>query len=163
MSLEGNQADALSIVVSADAGNSGAAHVGASLAAEIAARFGPRAEAPFSVVAYAGQAVAGGIGGASHWRWCYIRQLWVAEAWRRRGLGGRLLAQAETLARARDCVGLYVDTFDAAAAAFYERAGFAVFGRIDGFPPGGARLFLQKNISAACSDCDGVNPTGIRP
>jgi ribosomal protein S18 acetylase RimI-like enzyme len=138
----------LRITVSDDLGNSGAAVVAASLAADIGARFGPKNEAPLSIVAYDGEAVAGGLNGSMHWGWCYIRHLWVEAAWRGRGLGRRLVDEAEVLARGRGCVGLYVDTFDAGAVAFYERAGFGVFGRIDGFPPGFARVFLQKRLAA---------------
>ena len=142
-----NSEDPLSIAVFDDTGNSGAARVAASLATEIAAGFGPRNESPLSIVATAGDAVVGGLNGSTHWGWCYIRQLWVQADWRRRGLGQRLLAEAETQARARQCVGLYVDTFDPGAATFYERAGFARFGRIDGFPPGHARTFLHKRLT----------------
>jgi ribosomal protein S18 acetylase RimI-like enzyme len=140
--------DTLSIAVFDDAGNSGATHVAASLAAEIAAGFGPRDETPLSIVASCGDRVAGGLNGATHWGWLYIRQLWVHADWRRRGLGRRLLAAAEAQARARHCAGLYVDTFDAGAALLYEQAGFTLFGRIEGFPPGHARMFLCKALSA---------------
>jgi GNAT superfamily N-acetyltransferase len=88
------------------------------LAEEIAAGFGPRDEAPLSIVAYAADAVVGGLNGATHWGWCYIRHLWVREDWRRRGLGLRLLAEAERHTRARHCAGVYVDTFDSGAARF---------------------------------------------
>jgi len=142
----------LSIAIFGDTGNSGAARVAASLAAEIAAGFGPRDEAPLAIVAYAGDtaaadAVVGGLNGSTHWGWCYIRHLWVQADWRRRGLGRRLLAEAETVARARQCVGLYVDTFDPGAATFYERAGFGRFGQIEGFPPGHRRFFLNKTLT----------------
>ncbi len=148
--LEGE--DRLSIAIFDESGNSGAACVAASLAAEIAAGFGPRDELPLAIVAYAGDmvaddAVVGGLNGSTHWGWCYIRHLWVREDWRRRGLGQRLLAEAETQARARQCAGLYVDTFDAGAASFYERSGFTPFGRIEGFPPGHTRIFLCKRLT----------------
>ena len=138
--------DAPSIAIFDDPGNSDAAIVAAALAAEIAAGFGPRNETPLSIVASAGSAVVGGLNGSTHWGWCYIRHLWVKEDWRRRGLGLRLLDEAETQARARQCVGLYVDTFDAGAAAFYERAGFARIGQVEDFPPGHARIFLSKRL-----------------
>ncbi len=138
--------DRPSIAVFDDTANSGAARVASSLAAEIAAGFGPRNELPLSIIATDGDAVVGGLNGATHWGWGYIRQLWVQAEWRRQGLGYRLLAEAETQTRARQCVGLYVDTFDAGAAAFYERAGFERFGRIEGFPPGHARIFLRKSL-----------------
>jgi GNAT superfamily N-acetyltransferase len=139
--------DPPSITVLGDTGNSGAAHVASSLAAEIAAAFGPRDETPLSIVATAGDAVVGGLNGSTHWGWCYIRHLWVQADWRRRGLGHSLLAEAESQARARQCVGLYVDTFDVRAATFSERSGFMQFGQIDGFPPGHRRRFLHKTLT----------------
>ena len=137
---------ALNIATFDDTDNSGAARIAGALAAEVAAEFGPRNELPFSIVATAGDTVVGGLNGSSHWGWCYIRHLWVAPDWQRQGLGRRLLAQAETQARARHCTGLYVDTFNPGAVTFYERAGFARFGRIADFPPGHARTFLQKRL-----------------
>lgn len=138
--------DVLSISVFSDTDHSGAAMVASSLAAEVTAHFGPRDETPLSIVARAGDAVVGGLNGSTHWGWCYIRHLWVRDDWRRRGLGQRLLVHAETEARGRRCAGLYVDTFNEGAVAFYERAGFAPFGRIEGFPPGHARTFLVKRL-----------------
>jgi len=127
----------------------GAARVAASLAAEITAGFGPRGELPLSIVARAGDEVLGGLNASTHWGWCYIRHLWVKEGWRRRGLALRLLNEAETQARARQCVGIYVDTFDEGAASFYARAGFSQFGRIENFPPEHSRIFLQKRLPLA--------------
>jgi ribosomal protein S18 acetylase RimI-like enzyme len=136
----------LRITISDNTVNSGAAHIAASLAEEIAAGFGPRDEAPLSIVAYAADAVVGGLNGATHWGWCYIRHLWVREDWRRRGLGLRLLAEAERHTRARHCAGVYVDTFDSGAARFYQRAGFARIGEIEDFPRGHSRIFLRKRL-----------------
>ena len=61
-----------------------------------------------------------GLNGVSHWRWLYVRHLYVAPSWRGQGLGRRLLAQGEEAARARGCVGVYLDTFEESAAVFYE-------------------------------------------
>jgi ribosomal protein S18 acetylase RimI-like enzyme len=138
--------DPLTITISADTENAGSKHVASSLAAEIVAGFGPREESPLSIIANAGGSVAGGLNGSSHWGWCYIRHLWVQADWRHRGLGRRLLAEAEIQARARHCVGLYVDTFDPGAVLFYERAGFERFGRIEDFPLGHARTFLCRRL-----------------
>ena len=136
------------IFVSADdAENSGVAVVSASLAAEIATRFGPRNERPLSIIVYDGDVVIGGLTGGTHWGWGYIRQFWVRKDWRSQGVGHRLLEQADILAQARDCVGLYVDTFDPGAAKFYERCGFLRFGQIEDFPLGHARIFLAKRLA----------------
>jgi ribosomal protein S18 acetylase RimI-like enzyme len=148
MTEEFDREDAPIITVFVELENSGAVHVAKSLAAEMTASFGPRDEQPLSIAAHVGDMVAGGLNGAIHWGWCYIRHLWVQEDWRRRGLGRRLLAEAETQASARHCAGLYVDTFNPDAALFYEQAGFTLFGRIEQFPPGHARMFLSKDIGA---------------
>jgi ribosomal protein S18 acetylase RimI-like enzyme len=56
------------------------------------------------------------------------------------------MAEAERIARERRCFGLYVDTFDPQAAAFYETLGFARVGEIADFPPGHARLFFRRPL-----------------
>lgn len=126
------------------------AEVAARLGAEIAARFGPREEAPLSLVLRddAGALVAG-LNGVIHWRWLYIRHLWVAASRRGEGLATRLIEAAEGAARARGALGAYIDTFDERVAAFYERRGFARVGEIADFPLGGRRIFLSKRLAAA--------------
>lgn len=116
------------------------------LGAEIAQRFGPRDERLLTIVIRRRGVLVAGLNGASHWRWLYIRQFFVAPDWRRQGLGRRLMAQAETEARARGCVGVYLDTFEESVALLYERLGFARCGRIENFPVGAARIFLCKAL-----------------
>lgn len=124
------------------------AEIAARLGAEIAAQFGPRDETPLCILARASEEqILGGLNGVIHWRWLYIRHLWVAEAARGEGLGGELIAAAEAHARSRHCVGAYIDTFDPRIAAYYERAGFARAGEIAGFPPGHQRIFLSKSLT----------------
>jgi ribosomal protein S18 acetylase RimI-like enzyme len=124
--------------------------VASALGAEIASRFAPRDEVPLSILAHDETgALLGGLNGVSHWRWLYIRHLWVAPQCRGLGLGTRLVTRAETAARARGCVGLYLDSFDPRAVAFYERCGFARRGEIAGFPPGHSRVFLAKALAPA--------------
>ena len=123
------------------------AQVTNGLADHVAERFGPRDENAVSIFAHdAAGALVGGINGSSHWHWLYIRNLWIAETWRNRGVGERLMTEAERLARERACVGLYLDTFDPDAERFYRRCGFTTFGRIEDFPPGHARRFLSRKL-----------------
>ncbi|PPC85803.1 MAG: GNAT family N-acetyltransferase [Methylocystis sp.] len=121
--------------------------VAAMLGEDIARQFGPRDETPFSILARGKDgALIGGINGLIHWRWAYVRHLWVAESWRGQGLGARLMGEAERLARDRGCVGVYIDTFEKRVAAFYERLGFARVGEIADFPPGHSRISLSKPL-----------------
>lgn len=125
------------------------ADVAARLGAEIAARFGPREEAPLSIVMRDGAgALLGGLNGVTHWRWLYIRHLWVAESQRGRGLATKLMESAERAALARGAVGAYIDTFDPGVARFYERRGYARIGEIADFPLGGRRIYLGKRFTA---------------
>lgn len=139
------------LTIDCDDGNeSESARVSEALGVEIAARFGPRNEVPLSIRAYDNEhMLVGGLNGCTHWGWCYIRHFWVAESWRGQGVGRLLLDRAETEARVRKCVGLYLDTFDPGAEEFYAKCGFRRFGLIDGFPPGHARRFLYKEIPTA--------------
>lgn len=124
-----------------------AAEIAARLGAEIAAQFGPRDETPLSILAHTDEgALIGGLNGVIHWRWLYIRHLWVAAVARGEGLGRELIAAAEVEARSRNCIGIYIDTFDLRVADYYEGAGFSRAGEIADFPPGGQRIYLSKRL-----------------
>jgi GNAT superfamily N-acetyltransferase len=95
-----------------------------------------------------GGAVQGGLWGNTSWDWLYVQWLWLAPAHRGLGLAAQLLAGAEAEARARGCIGAWIDTFSPAAARVYQRAGYQPFGQLTDFPPGHARTFLQKSLRA---------------
>ncbi len=126
------------------------AELAARLGEDIAARFGPRDETPVAIAAHDAQGLlVAGLNGVSHWRWFYVRHLWVETSQRGRRLGARLMAEAERIARDGGCLGVYVDTFDPQAAAFYEALGFTRAGEIADFPPGHPRMFLIKRVADA--------------
>jgi GNAT superfamily N-acetyltransferase len=90
--------------------------------------------------------VQGGVRGQTYWSWCSIDVLTVAEPYRRQGIGSRLLAKAEEIARARGCVGIRLDTASFQAPDFYARHGYVEFGRIDDYPSGHTRIWLMKRL-----------------
>ncbi len=123
------------------------AEIAARLAQEVASRHGPRDETAFSIETRdAEDALLSGMNGVIHWRWLYVRHFWVAPEKRAQGFGRALMAEVESLARERGCIGIYLDTFEEGAARFYERSGFARCGRIEEFPQGAARLLLTKRM-----------------
>jgi ribosomal protein S18 acetylase RimI-like enzyme len=105
---------------------------------------GPAGRRDLAVFARCGTEIVGGLVGFTHWNWFQIHYLWVAEPQRRQGIGRRLLDTAEEEARRRGIQHAHVDTFSFQALPFYERLGYSVFGRIEDYPPGHTRYYLQK-------------------
>ena len=91
--------------------------------------------------------LAGGLLGATYLGWLTVQVLWLRESARARGHGSALLALAEAEALRRGCKRSFVETLDFQARPFYEKHGYAVHSRIDGFPPGGARYALTKELA----------------
>jgi GNAT superfamily N-acetyltransferase len=96
--------------------------------------------------------VIGGILGQLWGGWLQVTFLWVAEAARGRGYGGRLVQAAEAYARARGAVGATLETFSFQARPFYEQLGYEVFATLEGYPPGHAKFFLSKTLSRQETD-----------
>jgi GNAT superfamily N-acetyltransferase len=88
--------------------------------------------------------LVGGLIGYTHWNWLFVKQLWVAEPFRRRGMGRSLMLAAELEAQRRGCSHAHCDTFDFQALPIYCALGYSVFGRLDDYPAGHTRYFLQK-------------------
>lgn len=91
--------------------------------------------------------VIGGLYGDIFHRWFFIELLAIPEQCRGQGTGSELMRMAETLAREKGCVGMWLDTFDFQAPDFYARHGFTAFGQLDDFPPGHQRFFMQKRLA----------------
>jgi ribosomal protein S18 acetylase RimI-like enzyme len=77
---------------------------------------------------------------------CELRQVWVAEAQRRAGLGRRLLAAAEAEARRRGCFQLVLMTHSFQAPDFYSKLGFEIVSELPDYPRGHAYLVLRKSL-----------------
>lgn len=90
--------------------------------------------------------IIGGLYGDIFYRWLFIELLAIPEQTKGQGIGSRLMNMAEDLAHERGCVGIWLDTFDFQAPAFYEKHGFTQFGQLDDFPPEHQRFFYQKRL-----------------
>lgn len=122
--------------------------IAAPLLAHNSAIAGPSGYQPMALVLRDDRgAVAGGLWGATAYRWLYIQMLVVPEAARGQGLGTQLVQRAEDLARERDCLGVWVDT-QFGARRFYELLGYTAFGELPDYPPGFSRTFLFKRLVA---------------
>lgn len=111
------------------------------------ARMGPSGSKPLAVLLrQADGTVAGGLWGRTSYGWLYVELLFVPEEARGTGIGRDLIYRAEAEALARSCIGVWVDTFGEANAAFYARLGYARFGAIEDHPPGSTHIFLKKAL-----------------
>lgn len=93
--------------------------------------------------------IVGGLYGRVFFSWLYIELLVVPEQARGQGTGSTLMQMAEELAREKNCVGIWLDTFDFQAPAFYRKHGFTEIGQIDDYPPGHHHFFFQKRLTQA--------------
>ena len=92
--------------------------------------------------------LVGGLVGHTWTAWLHITYLWVDERHRRTGLGSRLLAEAERIARDdRGCGQARVETWDFQAPDFYKRQGYDVVCAIEDYPPGITEYTLTKRLS----------------
>ena len=90
--------------------------------------------------------IVAGICGNTWGGTCELRQFWVEESLRRRGLGTKLFRAAEQEARRRGCSQIVLMTFSFQAPAFYERHGFEVVATIDDHPRGYRNLLMRKRL-----------------
>lgn len=91
--------------------------------------------------------LVGGLLGSTAWDWLLIDLLWLDDVCRGHGLGSGLLAQAERKAIDMGCTHARAETFDFQALPFYERHGYDVYARLEGFPKGHTEYQLRKKLS----------------
>lgn len=92
------------------------------------------------------QATIGGLWGRSSYDWLFVEYFAIPDQFRGHDLGSKILAQAEHIARARGCLGVWLDTYSFQAPAFYKKQGYEMFGTIDDYPKGFSRHFLKKTF-----------------
>ena len=90
--------------------------------------------------------IIGGILGGTYWGWMYIDILWVNEHYRRRGLGSKLLSEAEKEAVRRGCHHVHLDTMSWQAPDFYIKHGYEVIGILPDIPSGNQKYLLMKAL-----------------
>lgn len=96
-----------------------------------------------------GRVVAGLDGCVTSFRTLYVSTVFVAEAWRRRGLGRRLMAEMERRAEAMGVTIIRLDTFDWQGVAFYRALGYEEAGHYDAPEDGFSEHFFVKRLKRA--------------
>jgi len=88
----------------------------------------------------------GGLTGYTGRGWLYIGMLFVPEEMRGKGLAARMLDMAEQEARARGCIGAYIDTMNPDALSVYLKQGYIEIGRLKGLAGGHDVTWLEKRF-----------------
>ena len=88
----------------------------------------------------------GAVAGYSWARMAEIKQLWVDEIERGRGLGRGLLEVAIAEAVVRGCQSMWVMSYDFQAPNFYERLGFRREAELADWPPGHTHIILRRRL-----------------
>lgn len=91
----------------------------------------------------------GGLWGKVSYDWLFVELLFVPELLRGQKLGTQLMNAAEQLARERKCEGIWLDTYEFQAPAFYQSLGYKVFGQLADYPRNSGRFFLRKMLTTS--------------
>ncbi|GLQ54224.1 GNAT family N-acetyltransferase [Devosia nitrariae] len=91
-----------------------------------------------------------GLAASTAYGWLLIKLIWVDEGHRDKGLGRRLMAEAEAEGIRRGCHGAWLDTSMPDSAGFYVRLGYETFGTLENAAgdvvPGHRRWFMRKRL-----------------
>ena len=86
------------------------------------------------------------VGAVAGYTWggiCELRQVWVHEGHRDKGLGETLMTEATREAKARGCAYIYVATHDFQAPGFYAKLGFQKVAEIPDKPLGHTEFVMR--------------------
>lgn len=107
----------------------------------------PRKSEQFSIILKDQQnKVLGGIIVSFLWNGMEIQSLWVDESVRKQGWGRKLMEEAEKEAVKRNCTIAYTNTFPWQAPEFYQELGYALYGKLEGFPEGNSLSYFSKKL-----------------
>jgi ribosomal protein S18 acetylase RimI-like enzyme len=88
----------------------------------------------------------GGLTGYVWGNWLHVDFVWVTESLRGHGHGSRLMDAAEAFAVERGASAATLETHSFQAPEFYTKRGYEIFGQLDDYPPGHAKLFMRKRL-----------------
>ena len=78
--------------------------------------------------------------------WLEIEYLFVKEEFRGQGIGSKLLQQAESEAKKRNCRYVFVNTYHFQAPNFYQKQGYKEVFTLTDYPYTGQRHYYQKDL-----------------
>ncbi|MEM7734809.1 MAG: GNAT family N-acetyltransferase [Deinococcota bacterium] len=90
--------------------------------------------------------IIGGLYGVIQWDWLEIELAWVDETYRSKGLGSKLVSEAEAAAVSKGVQNVHLRTGSWQAVDFYKKLGYAVFGQLEDYPKGFTTYFMRKSL-----------------
>lgn len=93
-----------------------------------------------------GNIIAGCVAARTVWGTAEVSVLWVDQAYRKQGLGSKVLGAVESEVKENGCTIILLDTFDWQAKDFYEKNGYSVFGELKDCPKGHSRYYMSKSL-----------------
>ncbi len=100
----------------------------------------------FYIFAKEKECLLGGITGYIGWDYLYIGVLWVSAKYRRKGLGKKLLIEAENFALSQNIKNAFLGTTDFQAKDFYLKQGYEIFAVRKNFPLNYRNYSMKKNL-----------------
>jgi len=92
------------------------------------------------------------VGGLSAWTTLsnvIFDHIWIAEEFRGKGLGKRLMMEMERIARENGCIASQAYCFSFLAPSFFQKMGYSVLGVSNGYPPPVEEVYLIKKYRQA--------------
>jgi GNAT superfamily N-acetyltransferase len=89
------------------------------------------------------------VGGAilyAYWGWLEISLLALEEQARGQGLGRRLMALIEEVARQEGCTRIRTESFERETFGFYRKLGYRIVGHLEDYPEGYGYYWLRKDL-----------------
>lgn len=102
----------------------------------------------FDTVAGDSRQLIGGAVGRIWGRCGELQQLWVADDFRRQGIGAMLIKEFERLAARHDCNMVYLETFSFQAPALYRSSGYQEKLVLEGYPDGIKKYIMVKDLAS---------------
>lgn len=95
---------------------------------------------------YEDDKIIGGIIGWIKYGWYYLDEFYIEENHRNQGIGSKLISIVEEFAKANNCLGVRVDTWDFQAPNFYQKLGYQICSVFEDCPPGTKTYYLYKKF-----------------
>ncbi|MEM6159344.1 GNAT family N-acetyltransferase [Erwinia sp. P6884] len=109
-------------------------------------QYAPVHIAPFLLSAVCQGETVAGLVARMWWGVLDIQYLWVAEPFRGKGTGKKLMLMAELEALKHECHLATVDTFSCQAPLFYKKLGYEEYGALSGYAGRYTRHYMSKNL-----------------